>query len=89
MQMTVDADAVTLLRQVVMRVCGDTLEFMRIEACAHGSRMKVCLCIARASARPIMDEVMRILPGAEFGRFADAPPRHVGARAVRSAKGLQ
>jgi hypothetical protein len=29
------------------------------------------------------------LPGAEFGRFADALPRRAGARAVRGAPGLQ
>lgn len=69
MLMTVDADAVTTLRRLVMRACGGTLEFMRIEACDHGRRMKVRLCIARSRTGAVMDEVMRQLPGAEFGRW--------------------
>jgi hypothetical protein len=88
MLMTIDAASVTMLRQVVMRVCGDTLEFMRIEACDHGRRMKVRLCVARSRTVAVMDEVMRHLPGAEFGRFADTPPRRAGAYAVRKAVGL-
>lgn len=75
-QMTVDTRSLTLLRQAVARVCGDALEFMRIEACDHGSRMRVCLCIGRHVASRLMEEVMRLLPAAEFGRVGPAAPRH-------------
>jgi len=89
MLLTVDAASVTMLRQVVMRVCGDTLELMRIEACDHGRRMKVRLCIARSRTGAVMEEVMRHLPGAEFGRFTETPQRCADLRAVRHGPGLQ
>ncbi|WP_363510127.1 hypothetical protein [Burkholderia sp. LMU1-1-1.1] len=73
MQLTVDTGAVTALRQVVMRLCGDSLEFMRIEACEHGARMKVWLCVGTAMVARVMEAVMRSLPGAEFGRFVERP----------------
>lgn len=76
MQLTVDTAAVTALRQMVSRICGEALEFIRIEACDHGRRMRVCLCVRRPLVRQIMDAVMRMLPGAEFGRFSErAAPR--------------
>jgi hypothetical protein len=71
MQMTVDASAITLLRQMVMRICGEAMEFMRIEACDHGTRMKVWLCISRTLVGQVMEAVMRAMPGAEFGRFSE------------------
>ncbi|HWW72384.1 MAG TPA: hypothetical protein VN089_20790 [Duganella sp.] len=71
MQLTVDTAAVTALRQLVMRLCGDSLEFMRIEACEHGARMKVWLCVGAAMVARVMEAVMRSLPGAEFGRFVE------------------
>ena len=71
MQLTVDTDAVTALRALVMRLCGDALEFMRIEACEHGARMKVWLCVGVAMVGQVMEAVMRALPGAEFGRFVE------------------
>ena len=73
MQLTVDTAAVTALRQMVMRLCGDSLEFMRIEACEHGARMKVWLCVGTAMVARVMEAVMRVLPGAEFGRFVERP----------------
>ena len=73
MQLTVDTESVTALRALVMRLCGDSLEFMRIEACEHGARMKVWLCVGAAMVGRVMDAVMRSLPGAEFGRFVERP----------------
>jgi hypothetical protein len=73
MQLTVDTAAVTALRQMVMRLCGDSLEFMRIEACEHGARMKVWLCVGAAMVARVMEAVMQSLPGAEFGRFVERP----------------
>ena len=69
MQLTVDAGAVTDLRALVMRTCGAGMEFMRVEACDHGARVKVWLCLSRALAGQVMEAVMRALPGAEFGRM--------------------
>jgi len=68
MQLTVDVAAVTELRALVMRTCGDAMQFMRVEACDHGARAKVWLCLSRALAGQVMAAVMRALPGAEFGR---------------------
>lgn len=73
MQLTVDAAAVTDLRALVVRTCGDAMQFMRVEACDHGARVKVWLCLSLALAGEVMDAVMRTLPGAEFGRMT-APP---------------
>jgi hypothetical protein len=73
MQLTVDTEAVTALRTLVMRVCGDAFESMRIEACEHGARMKVWLCVGAAMVGQVMEAVMRALPGAEFGRFVERP----------------
>lgn len=75
MQMTVDASKITMLRQMVTRICGDAMEFMRIEACDHGARMKVWLCTSSALVAQVMDAVMRNLPGAEFGRFSQRAPQ--------------
>lgn len=69
MQLTVDTGSVTALRALVMSTCGDAMEFMRVEACDHGARVKVWLCLSRAMAGQVMLAVMRALPGAEFGRM--------------------
>lgn len=76
MQLTVDTASLTTLRKTVTQVCGDALEFMRIEACEHGARMKVWLCVAEALVEQIMEAVMRLLPAAEFGRCVPHEPRH-------------
>jgi len=68
MQMTVDTDSLVLLRQAVVQICGDALKFMRIEACQHGARIRVWLCVAEDLVARIMEMVMRRLPAAEFGR---------------------
>lgn len=69
MTLKVDTASVTQLRRMVTRMCGDSLEFIRIEICEHGTRMKVWLCVGAAMVNPVMDAVMQSLPGAEFGRF--------------------
>jgi hypothetical protein len=74
MQLTVDTGAVTALRQMVMRICGDSMEFMRIEACEHGARMKVWLCVGSSMVGRVMEAVMQSLAGAEFGRFTEKKP---------------
>lgn len=77
MQLTVSTASITALRGLVMRVCGEALRFMRIEACDHGARMKVWLSLSQPAAGLVMDAVMRGLPEAEFGRLSGgaAKPR--------------
>ena len=67
MQLTVETESLATLRQTVTEVCGAALEYMRIEACEHGARMKVWLCVAESLVRRVMEAVMRLLPEAEFG----------------------
>lgn len=67
MHITVEAHSVTALRHLVMGNCGDVVSFMRIQSVAHGTKMKVWLCLTRSAASVIMDVVMRTLPSAEFG----------------------
>lgn len=74
MTLKVDTASVTELRRMVMRICGESLEFMRIEVCEHGERMKVWLCVGAAMVGQVMAAVMATLPGAEFGRFAHVRP---------------
>lgn len=75
MQLTVDVAAATALRALVVRTCGDALQFMRVEACDHGARVRVWLCLSRALAAQVMEAVMRALPGAEFGRLTPLAQR--------------
>lgn len=75
MQMTVDSGAVTALRQLVMRVCGEALQFMRIAMCADGNRIRVWLCVSAAMVTVVMDAVLRGVPGGEFGTFRNGPPQ--------------
>ena len=65
-RMTVDAQSVTTLRQLAMRVCGDALEFMRIAVCTGGARMQVWLCVQLPFAAILNEAIARQLPGACF-----------------------
>lgn len=68
MQLTVDAGSVTALRQLVMRFCGDAMEFMRVAICPDTRKAKVWLCINASMAGAVRDLILRSLPAAEFGR---------------------
>lgn len=68
MLLTVDASTVTALRQVVMRFCGEAMEFMRVAVCTDTRKAKVWLCITPALVLPVMDLILRSVPAAEFGR---------------------
>jgi hypothetical protein len=70
MQMAVATESATALRQIVMQICGDALDFMRIEACEHGARIKVWLCASRVLVLQVMDTVLHSLPNVEIGRFS-------------------
>lgn len=75
MQLTVDVAALSPLRALVARTCGDALQFMRVEVCDHGARVRVWLCLSRALAGQVMADVMGALPGAEFGRLTPLAQR--------------
>lgn len=75
MHMTLETGAITALRTLVMRVCGEALQFMRIEACAHGSRMRVWLCVSQPFVAMVMEAVSQNLPSTEFGRFSGKAAR--------------
>ena len=80
MKLTVAAGSITSLRQVVVRVCGDALQFMRIEACDHSQQMHVCLCVTSTSVDPVREAVRRYLPDAQFGAVTDANLAHLSRR---------
>jgi len=69
MQLTVDTNTITALRQMVMRLCGETMEFMRVAMCTDTRKARVWLCISTPMAAPVMDLILRSLPAAEFGRM--------------------
>jgi hypothetical protein len=77
MKLTVAADSVTILRQLVSRVCGDELQFMRIEHCAQTRQSHVCLCIAQSVAEPMMDAVALYLPDARIGTIREPKLRYL------------
>lgn len=78
LQMMVSTVSVTALRRLVMSVCGEALQYMRIEACRHGQCMRVWLCLSEAAAHRVMEAVMRALPEAEFGRMSGGAARPAG-----------
>lgn len=65
-RMTVDTASLSTLRQLVVGVCGDALEFMRIAACAGGSRIQVWLCVQMPFAALLSETIVRQLPDAQF-----------------------
>lgn len=76
MQLTVDADRVTALRQLVMQLCGEAMEFMRIAVAApsHTRQAKVWLCVHASMVSAVMQVIVRAMPAAQFGRIAMVAP---------------
>lgn len=68
LQLTVDGSTITALRQLVMRFCGDALEFMRVAVCPGTGKTKVWLCMSAPLVGAVMELILRSLPAAEFGR---------------------
>ncbi len=77
MHMTVDAGSITALRHLAMRVCGETMEFMRIAARARGDRAEVWLCVSQPSVALVTDAIMASLPGVKFGQFSRLVPTQI------------
>jgi len=74
MRITVDADAVTELRHLILRNCGDLVLFMRVKPVDHASKMKVWLCLRKSSVDTIISHIIRTLPKAEFGKITPLLP---------------
>jgi hypothetical protein len=74
MRITVDAASVTELRHIIVSTCGDPVLYMRVEPVDHATKMKVWLCLRKASIDSIIDNIMRALPQAEFGRISPLVP---------------
>jgi hypothetical protein len=72
-RLTVDASGVTALREVVSRVCGDALEFIRIATCPSPARMTVWLCVATPYLPLMVETVLRQQPNAQISRIDGAP----------------
>ena len=72
-RMTVDAASVTALRQLAMRVCGESLEFMRIALCAGGKRIQVWLCVRLPFAALLSASIVLQMPGTEINVHAGQP----------------
>ncbi len=77
MKLTVAAESVTILRQLVSRVCGDALQFMRVEHSAQTRQSHVCLCIAQSVAEPMLDAVALYLPDARIGTIREPKLRYM------------
>jgi hypothetical protein len=69
MVITVDAEAMTALRRIVIATFGDMIGFIRIQTVNHATRIKVCLCLMAPIANRVMETVMQSLPDAEFGQI--------------------
>lgn len=72
-RLTVDAAGVTGLREVVARVCGDALEFIRIATCPSPERMTMWLCVATPYLPLMIETVLRHQPNAQISRIEGTP----------------
>lgn len=83
MHMTVAACAVTSLRKVVERVCGDALQFIRIEACVHSGQMRVRVCVTKTMSGPVEEAIRRAQPDTRFEAAVDASLAHLARPALQ------
>lgn len=75
MRLTVPAASITALRQVATRVCGDALQFMRVDTCNQMCTAKVSLCVTQGVADVLIGAITHYLPDANFGTLSVAGPR--------------
>lgn len=71
LRLTIDSAAVTSLRQLAMRVCGDALEFMRIAVGVKGQPTQVWLCVRLGHVALLRETLQRQLPGVQLGSHRD------------------
>ncbi len=74
MRITVDTASVTELRHVIVGTCGGLVSYMRVKPVDHATKMKVWLCLSKASIDSIIRNVMLALPQAEFGKITPLLP---------------
>lgn len=82
-KLALPAASVTSLRQVVTRVCGASLQFVRIDSCPRSGLARVSLCVEKDTVDGVVEAVMRYLPDAKFDSFSDASlpaPARAGAQ---------
>lgn len=69
MLITVEAEYVTRLRNVVTSACGKWLEFVRVQPVPHSTLMRVWLGLGQSAQSAAMRAVVLALPEAEIGRI--------------------
>ena len=67
MHLIIDVHAVTTLRRIALGSFGKVVSFMRTASMPDHSRLSVWLALPKPAIAPLMAEVMRRLPAAEFG----------------------
>ncbi|HZV66722.1 MAG TPA: hypothetical protein VFG03_17625 [Telluria sp.] len=67
--LTADAGSVSALRRLAAGVCGEALEFIRIQACAEHGRMRVWMCVAREVVDRVLEAMRHALPDVRVGRL--------------------
>ena len=67
--MNVSAGSLLALRQLVMRVCGDALQFIRVDAGSQTLRARVCLCVEQSVQAAALDAVRRAFPDTVITRL--------------------
>lgn len=65
LQLTVDAGAFAALREMVVRVCGTALEYLRAVPPREDGTVKLWLCLRPAAMAAVADAVRRSFPAAE------------------------
>lgn len=73
MRITVDVASVSELRKIIVSTCGNLIVYLRIQPVEHARKMQFWLCLSKAATGSIIDNIMRVLPQAEFGRITPAP----------------
>ena len=64
------AGSLLALRQLAMRVCGDGLQFIRVDTCSETLRARVCLCVLQRARDDVIDAVRRQFPDAAITRLS-------------------
>lgn len=70
MQMVVKQQHLTLLRQAIRHICRVDVEILFLKPCQDAA-VKVCFLVSQHLLDAVMDNIMRVLPAAQFGRYYD------------------
>ncbi|MDO9179991.1 MAG: hypothetical protein Q7U16_16970 [Agitococcus sp.] len=72
MNITIEVNFVSQLKQLVMEACGDLAACIRMQPIARTTKMKISFSLSKPAIDLIMHTVMCGLPSAEFGRITTA-----------------